>query len=199
MDIGNTENSEKQEEEKAIKKPRVDISKQGLNNFTQKGIFKIPVVRHTKHNEFTVTFNEFGKEVREKVVYDMEYTPVIKVFTSNDNRKIIASLPAPAKELLLWLFYVVPSNDDCFWLNRERYMKENKIKSNSTFLSAVRALMKFNIINPTGQEKDAYWLNPKHFFRGNRIEIFENNVEVVYNYSDKKDQGKEVPEEKIDI
>lgn len=100
-----------------------------------------------------------------------------KVYHSSDTRKAIASLPARAKELLMWLHYVVRIGKDYVVMNIALYKSENNV-SHTTYLKAVDDLIQANIIFAT-RWAGVFWINPSIFFCGSRMTKYKDNIEIV--------------------
>ena len=110
---------------------------------------------------------------------EREYDPCTKVYTESIDRKIINGLSPKAKELYLFLIYSLNTGKDYFWFNRQRYMEELNIKSNTTVCNAIFELSRYCIIYKAATVKDVYWINPAFLFAGNRIKKYKSNVKVV--------------------
>lgn len=152
-------------------KPKVDESKFIANPLVGSD-FKIIVnkVRDSK------TFIKDGEDWLPKE-YELEKEQITKVYTKAENRLIIAELSSAAQRLYVWLLYEVDAGKDYMWLNRKRYMEENRIKSVNSYKKAVNELSRYLIIYPTLEVKhDYYWINPRLFFSGSRPNKYPKNV-----------------------
>ena len=109
--------------------------------------------------------------------FEMEKENVTKVYTKPEYRQLISQLSPKAKSLFLWLIYEADSGKDYIWVNKQRYMKENDITSINTYKTAIEELVT-SLILATSLVKDVYWLNPRLFFSGNRVNKYPNHVEV---------------------
>lgn len=99
-----------------------------------------------------------------------------KMFTSPERRLHVNQVSPRGKEMMLWIMYELEPGCDYIWINRERYMKEQKIATPNTFRAAVYQLIEADIIRDT-PSKDWYWINPHYFFRGDRIKKYITNQE----------------------
>lgn len=106
---------------------------------------------------------------------EIEYEGLCKIYVSAEKRKKTNSLSTRAKELLLWLIYEVNTNEDFIWINRVRYMQENKISSMNTYRAAVNDLI-FHGFIIRSVVNAVYWINPALFFNGNRIKKYSKNI-----------------------
>lgn len=105
----------------------------------------------------------------------IENEPFIRLYVTSDRRKIINQLDDKSKSMLLWIFYTVERKKDYIWINKERYKKEQDIKSENTVRGALKNLVRYGLIQYT-IVKDVYWINPDFFFFGNRIKKYPNNL-----------------------
>ena len=84
-------------------------------------------------------------------------------------------MPDCAKSLFLWIGYELEANQEWLWLNKERYMAENKCSLN-TYKKALTALIKRTIIYPVNDNPEYYWVNPRFIWHGNRVKTFKNKL-----------------------
>lgn len=160
-------------------KPELTDEKMGGNPLTDAD-FKIIVRKKT----IKVTDKDGNKGVAD---IELEYEKFTKLFTGSDKRKVLSQLSAPAKGLFLWLIYELESGKDYLWVNRERFMEETNINSVNTYKSGVAELVKKKLI-AASLIKDVFWINPRLFFCGSRINKYPDNVEV---YVPKKEKDGE--------
>ena len=154
---------------KRLIKPKYTEEDLGINPHIDKLL--IPINRVTLADRY-----KRDEDVLVNDEMDLEDTPFSKVYASSDCKSAIYKMPSRAKELYLWLVYEVSSGDDNIWLNRNRFMKENKVSLN-TFKVAVMDLISRGIISYT-IVKDVYWINPHYFFRGSRVAKFPKNLDL---------------------
>jgi hypothetical protein len=118
-----------------------------------------------KRFENTAAF-ERDDEIILHQFYTRESTPKVSLYVKPEHRLIQNSLLSCAKELLLWLLYVLETNKDYIWINRMRYMSETSTSLN-TYKKAVDNLERYGFIDKA-PVKDTYWINPEFFFKGDR-------------------------------
>jgi hypothetical protein len=98
-----------------------------------------------------------------------------KVYRNPDYRKLVSYMSASGKSLYLWIIYEIEPGKDWLWVNKDRYMEENRVSSINTYKSAIKELCTHLIISPT-LYKDTYWINPRIAYNGNRCWKYERNV-----------------------
>ena len=133
--------------------------------------------------EFTIPTNtsrEEGKFVSDEgcllpSYYDMENEDLVKVYTSPDNRKVVALLSGNALRLFMWVFYEMDYGSDVVWINRNRYMKETAITSTNTYKKAVDELDRYGLLRYSDRP-DVYWINPRYLFKGSRMKKYSNKI-----------------------
>jgi hypothetical protein len=155
-------------------KPDISEDKMGLNPFID--TLEIPVVRRGISNQL--------KRIDNKLIpaeFDHELTSHAKLFCDPDKRYLNNSLSLRAKELLLWVMFQTTSSKDYIWINKTMYMEENNVTSINTYKEALADLIKKKYLGIT-LIKDVYWINPKYFFKGDRVKKYPNNVLTRYNY-----------------
>lgn len=131
----------------------------------------IPVRRLTK--------KKIGDNGEIDVEYSlMEVTPFTKVFEIAGYKKLMMDLSVRGKEMLLYLIHYIPSGKDYMWINRKDYMDHNRIKSTHTFLSALQELSDARYIYPHAYLKDVIWINPVLFFKGSRINKYNEQLTI---------------------
>ena len=84
---------------------------------------------------------------------------------------------AGAKSLYIHILYELEYGCDYIEINVKRYMKENNISSINTYKDAVKQLSRYLIIYPS-VIKGVYWINPKLFFAGSRVNKYPKNVVI---------------------
>lgn len=158
-------------------KPDIDESKLGKNPFVDHLV--VTVSKLALKDQYTVDKVKLDDGSIEKIYLpsfsSAESDEMTRVYTCSTNRKELSVLSARAKELYMFLLYNVDYNKDWVWLNRAMYMKENKINAPNTFITARNELVTANVIQIT-VKKDVFHINPKYFFRGNRITKFSKQV-----------------------
>lgn len=153
-------------------KPSVDETKFIANPLV--GIdFKIIVNKITDSKAFTKEGNIWlPKE------YELEKENITKLYTKAENRLIISRLSSSAQRLYIWLAYELECGKDYVWINKDRFMEENFIKSVNTYKTGLEELCRYLLIYPTLEAKKGYyWINPRLFFCGSRPNKYPNNVE----------------------
>lgn len=111
-----------------------------------------------------------------KITYLVERDVKTVLFASKDNRERVLGLSAGSLRLLFWIVYTIESNQDVYWLNRPKYMRDANVSLN-TVKTALGELQSCKIILPT-EIKDVYFIDPSLFFSGSRLKCFEENVVV---------------------
>jgi hypothetical protein len=131
------------------------------------------------HVNRVVSKNKFKHDKKEDIWLpaddNWEAVSFTRVYADSDRRLQMVELTPRGKDLLLWLIYEAETNLDYLWINKRRYMKECSITSLNTYKSALNDLIKNGYILAT-VVANTYWLNPHHFFNGNRIKKFPDNV-----------------------
>lgn len=107
----------------------------------------------------------------------MEQQKSVRIYHFDGCTEMIAGLSDRAQRLLFFIMYHTTYMQDYIKLNRQLYMRTNRIKSRSTVVAAIKELQKNNIICPS-VEKGFYWTNPRVFFNGNRTKMYPDNVVV---------------------
>lgn len=128
----------------------------------------------------TKEYEEVENNIKLNKEIKIESEIFIKLFSNSENRILVNGLSGNSKSLLLWICYELESGKDYIWINRERYMTENRIKSNTTYLDAIKELVRYYFIDYSNI-KDVFWINPNFFFKGNRIKKYPNNLKQVNN------------------
>ena len=123
------------------------------------------------------------KEDNENVVNSsyalLETTAYTKLFEGINYKQNMGKLSTRAKELLLYFLYYIPAGKDYMWIDRVAYMDVNDIKSNNTYLSAVKELCADPIyIYPHVDLKDVFWINPLIFYKGSRINKYSGHLTI---------------------
>lgn len=154
-----------------INKPLIDENKIGINPFSFPLI--VPVTKIEFKNQYVVDNDNDLLPVFKEV----EVTGYSKIFLSSERRIIKCNLSLRGKELILWLIDELESGKDYVWINKERYMKENKISSLNTYKCAINECIRYGFISNT-IIKDVYWINPDFMFRGDRVKKYKNNIEL---------------------
>ncbi|WP_312697066.1 replication/maintenance protein RepL [Sphingobacterium mizutaii] len=117
------------------------------------------------------------KKNQEEIEFDMDKN--CKIFIESANRKLVNELSSRSKEMFLWIIYTLETGRDHFWLNRQRYMKEMGIASQTTFKAAIDPLIQKNFICKT-TVRGVYFINPSIFYSGSRVNNFPEKVKRVY-------------------
>lgn len=200
MRLIDSEEPEKRKRRKRKKnrftKPEFEVNELGLNNFVNKG-FQIPFVR-MRTKAFTEERNKNGE--LEKVRYrpDAEYLPFVKVFVLEKSREEVCALSLRGKELLLYIIYNLGTSNDFIAIDRKLYMQLHEIKTEPTYLHAVKELTKNGFIAQTADVRDVFWINPFYFFNGNRLTKFKDNKIPLDELLDKQDAEDLITEKEIE-
>lgn len=162
------------------KKPDLDESNVGINPFEN----NLEVRVRSGYNKRLKN----GVEVKEE--WESEYDPFTKVYEIKGYKLKMQSLPIRSKEMLLFLIHSIESGQDWIWINREEYMKHNKIGSVNTYSSALKVLCDKGYIS-RHTKTDVYWINPQVFFKGNRIRKFSHKTIEMEKFKTKKYEEQE--------
>lgn len=122
------------------------------------------------------TFIKDGEELLPKEI-ELEKENITKVYTKPENRKVMIGLSAGSQRLFLWIAYELEHGRDYLWINKKRYMAESGITSINTYKRAIAELVRYNLI-AVSLLKDVFWINPRLFFAGSRINKYPSHVEV---------------------
>ena len=105
-----------------------------------------------------------------------------KVYVNAEHRKVIASLNPGAKSLFIHILYELDWGKDYIWINKARFMDENNMLDERTFNAAIEELCnrpepEQPIITPSTLN-GVYWINPRLFFCGSRLDKYPKNVDI---------------------
>lgn len=153
-----------------IKKPEITEEKMGLNPFLSK--LSIPVNKVTFEKQF---YRDKESGIVLPVEKELEVENSCKVYVDKERRLTMIGLSARAKDLLLWIIYETDNSSEWIWINKHRYMKEGGVSSINTYKGALVELIKTGYLLAS-VIKDVYWINPRYFFNGNRVNKFPNNI-----------------------
>lgn len=153
---------------KRVLKPKFDEEDLGVNPFTQS--FKIVTRAITIKSQFKVVKDR----IKVPVELDMEYEPSCKIYTAPSKRLWLFKQKPRSQSLMLWIIYAIDYSKDYIWINKKRYMEESGTSLNTT-KAAIEDLIKAGVITKT-IIKDVYWINPKFFFKGDRVKKYPNNT-----------------------
>lgn len=165
------------------KVPEIDEKQLGGNPYVYK--LQIPVTEITKVNEFQE--NVEGVLIN-KVLY-AEKTKKVEVYIHETSRDNVAQLSDKAQRMYLHILYTIKRSKDWVYLNKEFYMTKNKVKSITTYLSAIKELHRYEFIQPSAV-KGVYWINPYRFFPGNRVVKYPNNLKIEGKWDQTKEEGR---------
>ncbi len=158
---------------KRVKVPEIDISKVENKNPFVDSDFEIYVSKLYKKGVF--------KKVEGKIKpvdYELESEAYSKLFKAAKYRLGISSCSVGAKSLFIWIQYELDVAKDYLWINRVRYMEENGISSENTFLAACNELIERKVIYPIKDYKDVFFINPRIIFCGSRLNKYPDNVVI---------------------
>lgn len=151
------------------RKPEINEELMGLNPFL--GSLYIAVNRVTFEKQY-----ERDKDgVWLPVEKELEVDESCKVYLDKEKRINMISLSARAKDLLLWIIYESKNSSEWIWINKSRYMEEGRVSSINTYKSALVELIRTGYLLGS-VIRDVYWINPKYFFNGNRVNKFTDNI-----------------------
>ena len=132
--------------------------------------FKILVNRLEDKTTFV---NDNGIYLHKQYLFEREQTT--KLYINPIHRKLVCEISNNAKCLLFWICFELDNNQDYLWINKERYLKENNIKSIKTYNASIIELCDKLIICPAAY-KDIYFINPRLIFSGSRIKSYPDNL-----------------------
>lgn len=158
-------------------KPEIDVSKLGKNPFIDDLVITVnKLALADKYTADKVRLDDGSLDVIYTPAYaNAESDDMVKMYCCATNRKELGGLSSRAKELYLFMAYCVDYNEDWIWVNRAMYMKENSISAPNTYLNARNELVDKKVIQVT-IKKDVFHINPKYFFKGNRINKYGKQV-----------------------
>jgi hypothetical protein len=99
------------------------------------------------------------------------------LFMSSDNKDKIVNLSASGMRLFVFIAYTLKPRQDKYWLNTKMFMRESGVTIN-TMKAGIKELLDKNIIALT-DVKGIYFINPAMLFRGNRVDVYEDKVEII--------------------
>jgi hypothetical protein len=158
---------------KIRKKPVIDKDKLGINPLVAND-FEILVHKVAIKNSYQTIDN-----ILLPVEIDLEKESITKVYTKPMYREIVANCSSNGQRLYLWLLYEADSGLDYIWINIDRYMQENHITSINTYKKAIDELCRYVMIYPMIGYKHVYWLNPRLFFSGSRVNKYPDKIKRV--------------------
>ncbi len=111
----------------------------------------------------------------------MEQDKVVRIYVSNKKLSKemnvgVERLNSSALELFFWIVFRIKAGHDWVFINRKTYMDEKGIKSVNTCKGAIKDLIIHGLIRPSVKLKHYYFINPKFFFCGSRVNKYPNNV-----------------------
>lgn len=106
---------------------------------------------------------------------ELEVEKFVKVYAGAGNRTKMGELGVAAKHLFLWLIYELDSGHEYVWINIDRYMEEMEISSVNTYKTAIAELVRKRFM-ALSLIKDVYFINPRLFFCGSRVNKYRDNV-----------------------
>jgi hypothetical protein len=99
----------------------------------------------------------------------LENQDYARLFSSTENRELLASLSPRGAHLLLWLMVKVIKKHDLIWIDRHQYMKDAGISRQETYMNAVSDLAISKVLSKAPKFTDMYFINPHVFFKGSRL------------------------------
>jgi hypothetical protein len=129
-------------------------------------------------NEFVIETSEIRfKGISLGIV---EKNKPLSVWTNAGSMKAILQLSSSAKDMIFYIMNCLGDSTDIIEIEYEKYkLKTGLDLSLRTFQRAVADLDK-KVITDRKARKNTYWINPRVFYRGNRIKDYVDNVEVTY-------------------
>lgn len=106
-----------------------------------------------------------------------EATRYVKLYELAGMKKKLEELSVRGKEMYLHILYYLPYGKDWMTIDRKAYMEKYKIKSNHTFIDAIKELHE-EIINIHPFLKDTFHINPAVFFNGSRTNKYPDKLTV---------------------
>jgi hypothetical protein len=152
-----------------VKKPIFEDDELGNNPFVGTD-FKVLVRTITDGSKY-----QMDDEVLVPSVIELEKDDYVKLYIKPEYRKLVGMLSNSSRSLLLWCIYELDSAKDYVWVNRDRYMEEHNVRSVNTVKGAIKELVQVGILSPT-VKKGVYWINPRLFFHGSRVNKYPKNV-----------------------
>ena len=134
--------------------------------------FKIVVNKLTDKKTFQ---NSEGILIHKEYYFEREIHT--KIYHSPTHRKLLSQLSNNAIRLFYWISLELDRNKDYIKINKQRFLKENNIKSVNTLKTALSELQA-NLIICASPVKDIYFINPRLFYCGNRTKMYPNNVQI---------------------
>lgn len=111
--------------------------------------------------------------------YFAEIMPHTRLISTVENRTKLFKLSKNSIHLLNYILFTLEQGKDYVQINMELYKKVTGVSADNTFLSARKQLVAKGFIAHTGIYKTVYWINPAIFFPGNRIQAFEDKLDLV--------------------
>jgi len=109
--------------------------------------------------------------------YYVEKAKATKVYLSAENRNKVMALSAGAMRMYMFILHDIQAAHDWITVLPEWY-KENGGKSLNVYKQAIEELIEARYITPT-MYKWTYWVNPRIFYPGSRINKYPNNLKYV--------------------
>ncbi len=153
-----------------------DGDKMGVNPFVS-GDFKIVVKTFLDFKELKPDAE--GMLLPKETVY--EYEKFVKVYVGNKKKNEeadagVGCLNEYGAALFTWILFKLTAGQDWFVLNRQDYMEDRGISSVNTFKKGLNDLSLKGVIAPVTAHRGYYWINPRFFFCGSRINKYPKNV-----------------------
>ena len=160
--------------------------KSKINRLTE--IEKLNLIANPLVNkEFIINIRKLTSKSNYKIDKDGTFLPVeieiesdnsVKIYTKAEYRKVIANCSPSAKSIYIHILYELPYGTDYIEINVKRYMDENNISSINTYKDGIAELFRYLIIYPVANIKGVYWINPKLFFAGSRVNKYPKNISI---------------------
>jgi hypothetical protein len=111
--------------------------------------------------------------------YYVEKDKATRIYLSAANRNTVMGLSTGAMRMYMFILHdITPAND---WITvLPEWYKENGGKSLNVYKQAIEELVAAKYITPTIY-KWTYWVNPRFFYPGNRINKYPDNLKVMNN------------------
>lgn len=143
------------------KKPDVTNLSEFINPFSESLVIKTVKIP----NGYLPADVDGIKDIKYK---EIEQQSSLKTFMTAELRLVMMAIMPKTNQLLSFLTAELKPGEDFVVFNRKRYQEESNTASNTTVHNALLELIARNLICKTSI-KDVYWINPRYFFHGSRV------------------------------
>lgn len=183
---------------------QIDENDEKYSNFVRKQLEmnkKLKGIDESKlvYNPFSETLEVKVSQIEDKsktlVIPDGEKVPMhyyvekdksTRIYLSAANRETVMGLSTGAMRMYVFILHDIKPASDWITVLPEWY-KENGGKSLNVYKQAIAELVEAKYITPT-LYKWTYWINPRFFYPGNRINKYPDNLKII-NSTDSKKAG----------